>query len=295
MCTSTLNHFPGAAALDDLNLDILDGSKSRKSSGFSGASASEVQQQRELHLHHLQQQHQQQQQSKSRNCSGGSSISQGFVSSGFLGSTNPVGIPGSASGPEKRTPPPGGEHGHDNVSEPFIQASVQVTDGAAHFQNSAMGMNQFGLFDLTSSPNKQNLPMDPKDLEISRLKEEVSGLRNRLGACDEGLSHARAAYDVWQKEIAIAAKKAEMAMKEKEAAVVKMGHLQRELEELQGSGQYLHAIKRISELPNLPVGVLKAFEWQLRKDLQEVEKVRKNNDLGHDLCSSFKHHFFFRP
>ena len=142
------------------------------------------------------------------------------------------------------------------------------------FQNSTMGMNQFGLFDLTSSPNKQNPPtMDPKDLEISRLKEEVSGLRNRLGVCDEGLSHARAAYDVWQKEIAMAAKKAEMAMKEKEAAAVKMGHMQRELEELQGSGQYLHAIKRISELPNLPIGVLKAFEWQLRKDLQEVEKV----------------------
>ena len=145
-----------------------------------------------------------------------------------------------------------------------------------------MGMNQFGLFDLTSSPNKQNgvggpLPpaaVDPKDLEISRLKEEVSGLRGRLAASDEGLGHARAAYDVWQKEIALAAKKAEMALKEKEAVVVKMGHMQRELEELQGNGQYLHAIKRISELPNLPIGVLKAFEWQLRKDLQEVEKVR---------------------
>ena len=78
---------------------------------------------------------------------------------------------------------------------------------------------------------------------------------------------------MWQKEIAMAAKKAEMAMKEKEAAAVKMGLMQRELEELQGNGQYLHAIKRISELPNLPIGVLKAFEWQLRKDLQEVEKV----------------------
>ena len=119
----THSHYSlSGAALDDLDLHILDGSKSRKSSGFSGASASEVQQQqRELQLHHLQhQQHQQQQQqqSKSRNCSGGSSISQGFVSSGFLGSTNPVGIPGSAGGgPEKRTPPPGGEHGHENVSK----------------------------------------------------------------------------------------------------------------------------------------------------------------------------------
>ena len=123
--------YISGAALDDLNLDILDSTKSRKSSGFSGGSASEMQQQqRELQLHHLQQQHhqqrqQQQEQSKSRNCSGGSSISQGFVSNGFLGATNPVGIPGSAGGPEKRTPPPGGEHGHDNVSKlPLYPQSV---------------------------------------------------------------------------------------------------------------------------------------------------------------------------
>ena len=108
----------------------------------------------------------------------------------------------------------------------------------------------------------------------TRLGGGTPGLRGRLAASDEGLGHARAAYDVWQKEIALAAKKAEMALKEKEAVVAKMGHMQRELEELQGNGQYLHAIKRISELPNLPIGVLKAFEWQLRKDLQEVEKVR---------------------
>ena len=163
------------------------------------------------------------------------------------------------------------------------------------FQNSTMGMNQFGLFDLTSSPNKQNPPtMDPKDLEISRLKEEVSGLRNRLGVCDEGLSHARAAYDVWQKEIAMAAKKAEIAMKEKEAAALKMGHMQRELEELQGNGQYLHAIKRISELPNLPIGVLKAFEWQLRKDLQEVEKVSQQFILTTALLFIIFTNFVFK-
>ena len=162
------------------------------------------------------------------------------------------------------------------------------------FQNSTMGMNQFGLFDLTSSPNKQNPPtMDPKDLEISRLKDEVNGLRNRLGAADEGLSHARAAYDVWQKEIAMTAKKAEMAMKEKEAAALKMGHMQRELEELQGNGQYLHAIKRISELPNLPIGVLKAFEWQLRKDLQEVEKVSQQFILTTALLFNIFTNFVF--
>jgi DNA repair exonuclease SbcCD ATPase subunit len=157
----------------------------------------------------------------------------------------------------------------------------------ALYLQAVMGMNQFGMFDLTSSPNKQQQQLqqqqqqkqmqDSKDHEISRLKEELHGLRNRLGAWDEGLNHARAACDAWQKETALAAKKAEMALKEKEAAIAKVGQLQKEMEDLQGGqGQYLHAIKRTSELPTLPIGVLKAFEWQLRKDLQEVEKVRKS-------------------
>ncbi len=245
-------------ALDDLNLDHLqqqqqdEASKSRKSSGM------------------------QQQQSKSRNCSGGSSISQGIVNSAIMQQqqhqSNPVHIPDSASG--KLTPPQADQHGHENVRKYMTLQSRELTcsKGNSSFQNSLMGMNQFGLFDLTSSPNKQQ--QDPKDAEISRLKEEVLGLRNRLGAWDEGLNHARAACDAWQKETALAAKKADLALKEKEAAMAKVAQLQKEMEDLAASqGQYLHAVKRTSELPTLPIGVLKAFEWQLRKDLQEVEKV----------------------
>ena len=44
-------------------------------------------------------------------------------------------------------------------------------------------------------------------------------------------------------------------------------------------GPYLHAIKRVGELKHLPAGVLKTLEWQLRKDLQEVEKVRGGKEL----------------
>ena len=48
--------------------------------------------------------------------------------------------------------------------------------------------------------------------------------------------------------------------------------LQRELE-VMGGGPYLHAIKRTSDLKALPINVLKALELQLKKDLEEIDKV----------------------
>ena len=46
----------------------------------------------------------------------------------------------------------------------------------------------------------------------------------------------------------------------------------KEVEILSG-GPHLHVIKRVSDLKGLPLNMLKAIEIQLRKDLQEVDKV----------------------
>jgi hypothetical protein len=48
-----------------------------------------------------------------------------------------------------------------------------------------------------------------------------------------------------------------------------------QIEQLSG-GPLLHALRRISDLPALPPGVLKTLEWQLRKDIAEVERVARN-------------------
>jgi hypothetical protein len=40
-------------------------------------------------------------------------------------------------------------------------------------------------------------------------------------------------------------------------------------------GPLLHVIRRVADLKTAPMGVLKTIEWQLRKDLQEVEKVMR--------------------
>ena len=226
---------------------------------------------------------------RSRNCSGGSSISQGLVSSGILNGnpaavaaaaagSNPVMIPGSG-----KLSPPGlqqqlqqqqMENGHDgNVSWRYWpQLNSKPNLSLSLFQPNMMGMNQLGLFDLTtSSPKSSSSNMDngvSKDLEIARLKEELNMARGRLSSWED----VRTACEAWKKETALSEKKVELALKEKEDAVAKIAMLQKEVDHLSG-GPYLHAVKRVGDLKGLPAGVLKTIEWQLRQDLQEVEKV----------------------
>jgi len=234
-------------ALDDLSItDLYEGSKSRKSSGFSETT-------------------------KSRNCSGmdgdksrncsGNSISQGLVSSGFLSSsTNPVNIPGS------------GESLLDR-NDGFGLLSTMTSDLSESTYMTGLGTSNLGfstgLFDFGPSTNQCN---NVKDVEICRLREELGAARAKLHSWEESMGQARTACDAWKKEAALANKKAELANKEKEVAIAKANSLQKEMEQLSG-GPLLHALRRVADLPNLPPAVLKTLEWTLRKDIQEIEKV----------------------
>ena len=277
--------FPGGA-LDDMSInDLYEGSKSRKSSGFSET------------------------QSKSRNCSGmedsksrncsGNSISQGLVSSGFLSSSNPVNIPGSGELTD----------GFGLLSN--MGGAEHHGDGGGYMTGlggSNLGFSS-GLFDFGPAHAAQ-ATSNVKDVEICRLREELGAARAKLHSWEESMGQARTACDAWKKEAAIANKKAEMAIKEREVALNKAVQLQKEvkhlnerfetqptycpiplalqqqqqdqqiqpfffqLEQLSG-GPLLHALRRIADLPNLPPAVLKTLDWTLRKDIQEIEKVGK--------------------
>merc|ERR1712045_673896 len=65
----------------------------------------------------------------------------------------------------------------------------------------------------------------------------------------------------------------EMAHKDKESAIVKCGSLQKEIEQLR-----IEAIRRVDQLHSLPPQYLKTIEWNLRKDIQEVEKALRAQD-----------------
>ena len=94
----------------------------------------------------------------------------------------------------------------------------------------------------------------------------------RLASWEESIQQARTACEAWKKETALATNKMEQAIKEKESVNVKANQLQKELDGLNG-GPHLHAVARIEDLKTQPMSILKTIEWQLRKDLQEVEKV----------------------
>merc|ERR1711971_645539 len=150
-------------ALDDMSInDLYEGSKSRKSSGFSET------------------------QSKSRNCSGmedsksrncsGNSISQGLVSSGFLSSSNPVNIPGSGEltdGFGLLSNMGGGEHHGDG-------GGYMTGLGGSNLGFSS------GLFDFGPAHAAQ-ATSNVKDVEICRLREELGAARAKLHSWEESM------------------------------------------------------------------------------------------------------------
>jgi len=238
-------------ALDDLSItDLYDSvSKSRKSSGFSETT-------------------------KSRNCSGldgdksrncsGNSISQGLASAGFLNSSHPVNIPGT------------GESLLDR-NDGFGLLGITSDLSESTYMNglsSNLGFSS-GLFDFGHGVGNANAS-NVKDAEIARLREELGAARSKLHSWEESMSQARTACDAWKKEAALANKKAEIASKEKEVAIAKCSSLQKEIDQMR-----VEALRRVADLHNLPPQYLKTIEWNLRKDISEVEKALRAQSDQH--------------
>jgi len=276
-------------ALDELSLgDPFDGSKSRKSSGFSssggsggstaGPAGGDGSKSRQYSGYDMG--------NKSRNCSG-NSISASLVNSGLLNGSAPVLIPSStASGSVTANHNGGGPQNHTGTSpkggSPMqISNGIMTNNGGPGSDNSGENNfrssgNQLGLFDLTSSSNGQHQASGSQNaaaaVESARLKDELLQTRARMATWGEDLQRTQGACEVWKKEATLANKKAELALKHKDEALLKLAQMQTEIDKLSG-GPLLHVIRRVADLKTAPMGVLKTIEWQLRKDLQEVEKV----------------------
>jgi len=239
-----------APGFEDMSLNELyhdqGGGKSRKSSGFSEGGA-DVKSRNCSGI---------QESDKSRNCSG-NSISQGLVSAGFLPS-NPVNIPEPF------------HHQEGMLARPATNAAEGGLGDSGYLAglNNTLGF-QGGLFDFAPQSTTS-----VKDAEISRLREELGAARAKLSSWEESMIQARTACEAWKKEAAMSKQKAEISFKEKEVAINKAATLQKEIEQLSG-GPLLHALRRVSDLPSLPPAVLKSLEWQLRKDIAEVERAAR--------------------
>ncbi|XP_069691291.1 RING finger protein unkempt [Periplaneta americana] len=235
------------------------------------------------------------------------SISAGLASSGMLGSSAPVNIPGSTLNERNAL----GSNFSPSTSSPlqlqsgFLSAarfshqdsldSSSAFMNASHIQlsSSASKISSFtsgGLFDFGSHQNMSpssrphpgsslvnSFPLSPSlgsniSNEMQRLCEELASSRSKLASWDERIAQARTACEAWQREAEESNRKANIAEQQRDEALSQAKALQKEVDLLQGS-PYLHGLRRASELKTLSLPTLKSLQAQLRSDLEEIEKV----------------------
>ncbi|PBC28731.1 RING finger protein unkempt [Apis cerana cerana] len=169
------------------------------------------------------------------------SISAGLASSGLLGSSAPVNIPGM------------------NERSVLTNFSPSTSSPLQHLHSTGF---------LTGSRFSHQDSME----SVQRLREELTSSRAQLATWDERINQARAACAAWQLESEEAKRKASIAEQQRDEALLQVKALRVENEASSG-GPYLHTLRRTSELRSLSIAALKSIQSQLRSDLEEVEKV----------------------
>ncbi|CAG9767153.1 unnamed protein product [Ceutorhynchus assimilis] len=213
------------------------------------------------------------------------SISVGLASSaGLLGSSAPVNIPSSAP----RTL--GGFSPTNNSPlQPYLAARYSQTDtmdflnhSQIQLSSSASKINSFsGYFDFQtqsispSSRNHNSFSMSPSinnNLEVARLREELSQARVQVSTWEERIQQARTACDAWQRETEEAKCQTKQLESRLQEAISQKKALKQECDQLK-DGPHIRRITKVSELSKLSLGVLKNLHSQIRQDLEEIEKV----------------------
>lgn len=241
----------------------------------------------------------------------GNSISAGLASSGLLGSSAPVNIPGmtersvltnyspSTSSPLQQLQTgflTGSRFSHQDsmestlpfmnqISDPFSNHISQLSSSASKLSGFNSSLFDFASQGMSPSRTQSTLPASPlvnafsispsntgSLSEIQRLRDELTSSRAQLATWDERINQARAACAAWQLESEEAKRKANIAEQQRDEALMQIKALRVENETSNG-GPYLHSVRRISELRSLSIATLKSIQSQLRSDLEEVEKV----------------------
>ncbi|XP_050298440.1 putative E3 ubiquitin-protein ligase UNKL [Anthonomus grandis grandis] len=213
------------------------------------------------------------------------SISVGLASSaGLLGSSAPVNIP--SAGPRTL----GGFSPNSSPLQPFLSASrfsqsdtMDFLNGSLQLSSSASKINSFsGFFDFQTqsiSPSSRNqhnsFSMSPSinnNLEIVRLRDELTQARIQINNWEDRLQQARTACEAWQRETDEANRKAKQLETKLQETLNQYTVLKQECEQLQG-GPHIRRITSVSELSKLSLTILKSLHSQIRQDLEEIEKV----------------------
>lgn len=224
--------------------------------------------------------------------SGTNSISVG-LSAGILGSSAPVNIPGAERSALGAFSPNSSPLQH--LQSSFLSSRFSQNTDPIDFLNhssqiplgsSASKINSYFLDFASSqnlSPNSRNhnsFGMSPvgggvnnsNNLEMVRLREELSSSRAQLNQWEDRLNQARTACEAWQREAEESGRKLQMTESKLTETLTQYNVLKQEYESLQG-GPHIRCITKVSELSKLSLGVLKNLHSQLKQDLEEIEKV----------------------
>ncbi|ENN76943.1 hypothetical protein D910_07075, partial [Dendroctonus ponderosae] len=212
------------------------------------------------------------------------SISVGLSSAGLLGSSAPVNIPSSAPRTLGCFSP------NNSPMQSFLSATRYSQSDTMDFLNhgqiqlstSASKINNFSsFFDFPaqsispSSRNHNNFSISPSmnnNMEVARLRDELTQARLQLNNWEERLQQARTACDAWKRESEDANRKAKQLENKLQETLTQYTSLKQECEQLQ-DGPHIRRITKVSELSKLSLSVLKSIHSQIRQDLEEIEKV----------------------
>ncbi|XP_037570938.1 putative E3 ubiquitin-protein ligase UNKL isoform X1 [Dermacentor silvarum] len=213
------------------------------------------------------------------------SITQGLTSSGLLGSSAPMNIPGASGMHCNRrlggnmSPPVGSlphslglQSSHDHAMDKAAAAFYSHSGGAGSFSGPKYpgfpGMYDFSQGAL-SSPSSSHLLWDDR-----MAPKAPPGLHQPMpGSWEEGLVQARAVYEAWKREVEEAKHREKMAECQRDEALGQMALLQKELEALASGRAAGFGPLRLQELEKLPATQLRLLQEQLRADLDAVDKV----------------------
>ncbi|XP_025420348.1 RING finger protein unkempt isoform X3 [Sipha flava] len=202
-------------------------------------------------------------------------LSSSLQASDILGSSAPVNIPltrHNSIGHFSPTISSPLKHMQNNMIQ---KSRYNQQDGLGHL-NIVTGNNygSTGLFGIGSPGTANTFPISPSNSnEVQRLQEELLNCRSKLVSWEsERMSQVRCTYEAWQRETEDLNTKLKIAEQQRDEAINQAKSLQQEVDLLQGS-PYLHGLRRVSEIRNLSLSVLKSLQSQMRNDLEEIEKV----------------------
>ncbi|XP_029823203.1 RING finger protein unkempt homolog isoform X2 [Ixodes scapularis] len=195
-----------------------------------------------------------------------SSITQGLASSGLLGSSAPMNIPGSGGMQCNRraqlSPPSlphslSSDHAMDKAAAAFYSQSGSFSGG---------GKYPF-LYEYQGAPSlwEDRLACPPK--------MPPPGMAPPPASWEEGLVQARAVYEAWKREVEDAKHREKLAECQRDEAVAQASLLQKELEALAGGRGLGTGPLRPQDLDKLGPGQLRLLQERLRSDLDTVEKL----------------------